>query len=219
MASGLSPVTRPHKQSSLPPGLGGNGGAKGSLLRDCSACKAPRGQEDGEYQKIVVSYLVLIPLLASCPGSTIHGRLARVFCSEGSICFKTERLMPVIRYLYSGANMLLKTFWKPMLCSDRTAGILIHENLVFVLLIHIYCIRTICKALKGWMVNETQPLLLKAHRWRANTEFCTSVLRRGKEEERMLCGQGARGLPGRGEPGYVTPHLSSLQWFPSQSKP
>ena len=63
--------------------------------------------------------------------------------------------MPVIRYLYSGANMLLKTFWKPMLCSDRTAGILIHENLVFVLLIHIYCIRTICKALKGWMVNES----------------------------------------------------------------
>jgi hypothetical protein len=25
--------------------------------------------------------------------------LARVFCSEGSICFKTERLMPVIRRL------------------------------------------------------------------------------------------------------------------------
>lgn len=97
MASGLSPVTRPHAQSSLPPGLGGRGGAKESLLRDCLASKAPRGQEDGEYQKIVVSYLVLMPLLASWPGSTIHGRLARVFCSDGSICFKTERLMPVIR--------------------------------------------------------------------------------------------------------------------------
>lgn len=86
MASGLSPVTRPHAQSSLPPGLGGRGGAKESLLRDCLASKAPRGQEDGEYQKIVVSYLVLMPLLASWPGSTIHGRLARVFCSDGSIC-------------------------------------------------------------------------------------------------------------------------------------
>lgn len=42
------------------------------------------------YQKMVVSYLVLMPLLASCPGSTIHGRFARVFCSEGSICFKTN---------------------------------------------------------------------------------------------------------------------------------
>lgn len=42
------------------------------------------------YQKIVVSYLVLMPLLASCPGSTIHGRLARVFCSVGSICFETN---------------------------------------------------------------------------------------------------------------------------------
>lgn len=104
MASGLSPMTRPHKESSLPPGLGGNGGAKESLLRDCLACKAPRGREDGGYQKIVVSYLVLIPLLASCPGSTIHGRLARVFCSDGSICFKTERLMPVIRYLLRGCR-------------------------------------------------------------------------------------------------------------------
>lgn len=121
MASSLSPMTRPHKQSSLPPGLGGNWGAKGSLLRDCSACKAPRGQEDGEYQKIVVSYLVLIPLLASCPGSTIHGRLAKVFCSDGSICFRTERLMPVIRYLYRGANMLPNTSWKPVLGPDRTA--------------------------------------------------------------------------------------------------
>lgn len=74
----------------------GNGGAKESLLR-AAASKAPRGREDGGYQKIVVSYLVLMPLLASCPGSTIHGRLARVFCSDGSICFKTERLMPVIR--------------------------------------------------------------------------------------------------------------------------
>lgn len=43
------------------------------------------------YQKIVVSYLVLIPLLASCPGSTIHGRLVRVFCSVGSICFETNK--------------------------------------------------------------------------------------------------------------------------------
>ena len=76
-----------------------------SLLRDCSACKAPRGREGGEYQKIVVSYLVFIPRLASCPGSTIHGRLARVFCSDGSICFRTERLMPVIRYLLRSARM------------------------------------------------------------------------------------------------------------------
>lgn len=78
-----------------------------SLLWDCSACKAPRGQEDGEYQKIVVSYLVFIPRLASCPGSTIHGRLARVFCSDGSICFKTERLMPVIRYLHGVPTRIL----------------------------------------------------------------------------------------------------------------
>ena len=93
-----------------------------SLLRDCSACKAPRGREDGEYQKIVVSYLVFIPLLASCPGSTIHGRLARVFCSDGSICFKTERLMPVIRYLPGVARMHPNAAWKPALGSGRTSG-------------------------------------------------------------------------------------------------
>lgn len=78
---------------------------EGNPAPGCSACKAPRGREDEEYQKIVVSYLVLIPLLASCPGSTIHGRLARVFCSDGSICFKRERLMPVMRYLYGGSLM------------------------------------------------------------------------------------------------------------------
>lgn len=139
MASGFSPVTRPHKQSGLPPGLGGNGGTKGSLLRECSACKAPRGQEDGEYQKIVVSYLVLIPLLASCPGSTIHGRLAKVFCSDGSICFKTERLMPVTRYLYEVASMHPNTAWKPTLHPGRTSGMLACENHVFILLIYIYC--------------------------------------------------------------------------------
>lgn len=115
MASGLSPMTRPHKESSLPPGLGGNGGEKESLLRDCLACKAPRGREDGGYQKIVVSYLVLIPLLASCPGSTIHGRLARVFCSDGSICFKTERHRLANAYAGLGdgfGGFVFKAFWK-----------------------------------------------------------------------------------------------------------
>lgn len=79
---------------------------EGKPAPGCSACKAPRGRKDGEYQKIVVSYLVLIPLLASCPGSTIHGRLARVFCSEGSICFERERLMPVMWYLYGGEHAI-----------------------------------------------------------------------------------------------------------------
>lgn len=143
-----------HTNSSLPPGRGGNGGGKESLLRrtDGSACKAPRGREDAEYQKIVVSYLVLIPLLASCPGSTIHGRLARVFCSDGSICFKRERLMPVMRYLYGRASMRRKrrdqrsalaprdAGWEPLTCSFD----------------HIGCTWTVCRALGG-QVNETRP--------------------------------------------------------------
>lgn len=60
---------------------------KERLCYDCFECKAQQETEETvRYQKIVVSYLVLIPLLASCPGSTIQGRLARVFCSVGSIC-------------------------------------------------------------------------------------------------------------------------------------
>lgn len=98
---------------------------EGKPAPDCSACKAPRGWEDGEYQKIVVSYLVLIPLLASCPGSTIHGRLARVFCSDGSICFKRERLMPVMWYLYGGSGMHPNAAWRPTRCPDRTSEMLV----------------------------------------------------------------------------------------------
>lgn len=44
MAGGLSPVTRPHKPSGLPPGLGGDGGGKGSLLR---AARRARHHEGG----------------------------------------------------------------------------------------------------------------------------------------------------------------------------
>lgn len=95
-------MTRPRELSSLPPGRVDTEARRKACCGDCLASKAPRGR-GGEYQKIVVSYLVLMALLASCPGSTIHGRLARVFCSEGSICFKTERLMPVIRQLGGGA--------------------------------------------------------------------------------------------------------------------
>ena len=98
---------------------------EGKPALDCSACKAPQGQEGGEYQKIVVSYLVLIPLLASCPGSTIHGRLARVFCSDGSICFKRERLMPVMWYLYGGAGMQPNAARRPTRRPGRTSGMLV----------------------------------------------------------------------------------------------
>lgn len=71
--------------------LGRNVAIKERLCCDCLACKAQQGTGGAVlYQKIVVSYLVLMPLFASCPGSTIHGRLARVFCSDGSICFKTN---------------------------------------------------------------------------------------------------------------------------------
>lgn len=90
-------------ESRVPPGPAG-AEAPRKACPGLWACKAPR-RRAGEDQKIVVSYLVLMPLLLSCPGSTIHGRLARVFCSDGSICFKTERLMPVIRYLYGGGSL------------------------------------------------------------------------------------------------------------------
>lgn len=52
-ASGLSPTTRPHKQSSLPPGLGGNGGGKGSLLR---AAQRARHHEGGRTVSIRKSW-------------------------------------------------------------------------------------------------------------------------------------------------------------------
>lgn len=69
---------------------------KERLCCDCLACKAQQGTGGTVlYQKIVVSYLVLMPLLASCPGSTIHGRFARVFCSDGSICCKTNANIPM----------------------------------------------------------------------------------------------------------------------------
>lgn len=104
---------------------------EGKPAPDCSACKAPRGWEDGEDQKIVVSYLVLIPLLASCPGSTIHGRLARVFCSDGSICFKREGLMPVMWYLYEGASMHPNTAWGPTLRLVGLQGCWLRESFFF----------------------------------------------------------------------------------------
>lgn len=53
MASGLSPVTRLHKQSSLPPGLGGNGGGKRSLLR---AARRARHHEGGRTVSIRKSW-------------------------------------------------------------------------------------------------------------------------------------------------------------------
>lgn len=109
MAVALPPVTRPRElEQSSSPGWVDTEARRKACCGDCLASKAPRGRGGG-YQKIVVSYLVLMPLLASCPGSTIHGRLARVFCSEGSICFKTERLMPVIRQLGGGAAA-----WAPL---------------------------------------------------------------------------------------------------------
>lgn len=45
----FSPVTRPHKQSSLPPGPGGNGGGKGNLLR---TARRARHREDGRTARI-----------------------------------------------------------------------------------------------------------------------------------------------------------------------
>lgn len=115
MASGLFACDKATQTEQSSSWAGWKRRREGKPAPDCSACKAPRGWEDGEDQKIVVSYLVLIPLLASCPGSTIHGRLARVFCSDGSICFKRERLMPVMWYLYEGASMHPNTAWGPTL--------------------------------------------------------------------------------------------------------
>lgn len=69
--------------------------------------------------------------------------------------------------------MLPNTSWKPTLGPYRTA-VLSQTNryvrIVFVLFIHVYYIRTIWKAFKGWAVNESWPLLLKAHRCGTNTE-------------------------------------------------
>lgn len=49
MVSGFSFMIRLYKESSFFFGLGGNGGEKESLFRDCLACKVSRGREDGGY--------------------------------------------------------------------------------------------------------------------------------------------------------------------------
>ena len=191
-----------------------------SLLRDCSACKAPRGREGGEYQKIVVSYLVFIPRLASCPGSTIHGRLARVFCSDGSICFRTERLMPVIRYLLRSARMpgnhctlarlqdaggwaICWFFWSRLLHRNRVQG---------------------TGSGRG-MVIEAWPLLLKAHRWGADIGTLYWEVRFEREEGTLRAPRkatdpmlGGRGTSWRRWTWLCPTQLSNLHWFSSESE-